>query len=198
MASASASGAARFLPSTSLARLALEAARRQERPRVEGTASAWVSSLPAADFVAETAWFGPGHERLEATPEGLPSTEEEVVRHAQQAIGTRVERLLSNFAFEAAARKEKTFPVTEGERLTGPVQEGLLKSLPIARSEAGPVLACLAQELREAARNGILGGDWGSLREAAEGLVLEIAAPLERLPADRPRARVVGGIARGR
>jgi hypothetical protein len=196
MASPSTPGVPRFLPSTVFARLALEAAQRPERPRAEGTA--WVTSLPAADFADMAGWFGPGRERLEATPEGLPGTEEDIVRQAQQAIGTRVERLLSNFAFEAAARKEKTFAVTDGERFTSAVHEGLLKSLPIARSEAGPMLVRLAQELREAARNRTLGGDWGFLREGPEGLVLEIAAPLERLPADRPRARVVGGIAKGR
>jgi hypothetical protein len=198
MASASASGASQFVPSTALARLALEAAQRQEQPRAGETAWVWVTFLPAADFMDGAAWFVPERERLEATPEGLPSAEEDVVQQAQQAIGTRVERLLSNFAFEAAARKEKTFPVTEGERFTHPVHEGLLKSLPIARSEAGLVLARLAQELRAAARNRTLGGDWGFLREGPEGLVLEIVAPLERLPADRPRARVIGGIAKGR
>jgi hypothetical protein len=154
--------------------------------------------LPNAEFVDVTAWFSPGRERLEATPEGLPGAEEDVVLRTQQAIGTRVERLLSNFAFEAAARKEKTFPVTDGERFVDPVHEALLKSLPLARSQASPILARLAQELRDAARNAALGGDWGFLREGPQGLVLEIAAPLERLPADRPRARVVGGIAKGR
>jgi hypothetical protein len=197
MASASASGAARFLPSPALARLALDA-QREEPPRIPDTASTWVSSLPAAGFVDVTAWFGPGRERLEATPEGLPAAQEDVVRRVQEAFGTRVERLLSNFAFEAAARKEKTFPVTVGEGFTGPVQEGLLRSLPIAPAKAGPVLARLSHELRDAARSGTVSGDWGFLREGPEGLVLEIAAPLERLPADRPRARVVGGIAKGR
>jgi hypothetical protein len=198
MASASAAGASRFWPSTALARLALEAARPQERPRAGEATRAWVSWLPAADFVDVAGWFAPGRERLEATPEGLPGTDEEVVRSVQQAIGTRVERLLSSFAFEAAARQEKTVPVTTGEGFTEPVQEGLLRSLPLVRSKAGPVLARLAQELREAARSGTLGGDWGALREGPAGFVLEIAAPLERLPADRPRARVVGGIVRGR
>ena len=198
MASVSASRALRFLPSTGLARLALEAAQRQERPRAKETAWAWVTSLPAAEFVDVSGGFAPASAHLEATPEGLPGAAEEIVQHAQQAIGTRVERVLSSFAFEAAARRETTFPITEGERFTDPVAEGLLKDLPLARSEAGPVMARLAQELRDAARHGTLAGDWGSLRESPDGLILEIAAPLERLPADRPRARVVGGIAKGR
>ncbi len=198
MASASASGPSRFLPSPVLAHLALEAAQGPERPRGEHATRAWVTSLPAAEFVDVSTWFIPGREHLEATPEGLPGAGEDVVQAVQQAIGIRVERLLSSLAFEAAARKETTLAVTDGDQLTDPVREGLLQSLPLARPETGPVLAQLAQELRNAARNGSLKGDWGSLREGPGGLVLEIAAPLERLPADRPRARVVGGTARRR
>ncbi len=120
------------------ARLALEAARRQDRSRAEEPAGAWVTYLPAADFVDVTAWFAPGQERLESTPDGLPGADEEVIRRAQQAIGTRVERLLTHFAFEAAARKEKTFLVTNGQRFTEPVQEGLLRSLPIGALRGRP------------------------------------------------------------
>jgi hypothetical protein len=196
MASPSAPGIRRFLPSTSLARLALEAAQSQERPLLKE--AVWVSFLPVAEFVDVSEWFVPGRERLEATPEGLPEAEADIVRRAQEAIGIRLERLLSNFAYEAAARKEQTFSVTDGERFTRPVQERLLQSLPIPRRDAGTVLAGLAGELRDAARNGTFGGDWGFLREGPKGLYLEIAGPLDRLPADRPRARVVGGIVKGR
>ena len=104
MDSTSASGGSRFLPSTLVARLALDAARRQERPEAAEPAWAWVSYLPVARFVDVTPRFSPGRERLEATPEGRPGSEENVIGQAQEAIGTRVERLLSNFAFEAAAR----------------------------------------------------------------------------------------------
>ena len=46
-----------------------------------------------------------------------------------------------------------------------------------------------------AARTRQFGGDWGLLVEQPAGLALE-TAPFERLPADRPRARVIGGTAR--
>jgi hypothetical protein len=186
----------RFLASAALARLALRAARHKEQPQ---NVRIWISYLPRATFVDEADLFGRAQEFLEATPDGWPqANEESIVLGAQQAIGTRVERLLSNLAFEAAVRKEKTFPVTVGEQFTKPVNEGLLKSLPIPISEMAPVLARLVEELRIAAHEQSLKGDWGSLREESQGLVLEIAGPLERLPVDRPRARIVGGMAKDR
>jgi hypothetical protein len=182
-----------------LARLALQAEQRQEQAPKAAKEGIWLSFHPNATFIDADVCFGPGQDRLEATPEGLPDPDEKaLIESVQAAIGTRVDRLLSSFAFEAASRKEKIYPITDGEQFTTPVYEGLLRNLPLQHSKAGPVLARLAQELREAAQQHDLGGDWGSLREQPHGLVLEIAAPLERLPADRPRARVVGGNAQSR
>src|SRR5439155_6355174 len=152
-----------------------------EKPQAAGGFRAWISYLPGAKFVDDADFFAPGRDYLDATPEALPGGDaRDIVERARQALGTRVERLLSNFAFEAAARKEEKFHVTEGERFTTPVYEALLQSLPILPAQAGPVFSRLVEELRQATRNQLLGGDWGWLREGPSGLVLEIAAPLQR------------------
>jgi hypothetical protein len=184
----------RFVPSAALARLALQATEQ-----ATGGVRVWVSSVPDAEFIDEAALFAPPPDRVDATPDTLPKGDDrDVVERVQNTLGTRVERLLSNFAFEAAARKERKFPITQGQEFTPPVFERLLQTLPIPRSQAPAVFSRLAEELRQAARNRLLGGDWGWLCEEPPELVLEISAPLERLPADRPRARVIGGIAKDR
>jgi hypothetical protein len=198
MASVPRAGLARFVASEQLARLALHAAEPHENlPAVGG--GVWVSFLGEAVFFDEAARFAQGKERLQATPEGLAAPDaKDIVLRTQQAIGTRVERLLSSLGFEAAARKEKTAPVSSGEHFTPHVREALLNSLPIPRAHSEPILTCLMKDLRMAAKDQTIAGDWGALREGTQGLFLEIAAPLERLPADRPRARVVGGLAKER
>jgi hypothetical protein len=73
------------------------------------------------------------------------------------------------------------------------VKTELLEALTLVREEAGPFFSRLRDDLRQEAIANRFGGDYGHLIERDNRLLLSLAPYEPQQPADRPRARLIGG-----
>jgi hypothetical protein len=162
-----------FLPSKVLAQLALQA-------------------------VEDRSSFSPMFSALAVAPEGFEGSEHEnLLELVRKSIGTRIDRLFASLGEEAAESGLRELPVWNGERFTPLIEKEVIEALTLVREDAGPFLSRLQDELRGEARARRFGGDYGQLMEEGSRLVLTLSPFESQEPADRPRARLIGGTALG-
>jgi hypothetical protein len=173
----------RFMPSDSLAQMALRASVPANLP---------LSTVNGGPVMERIDVATPAAERLDVAPSSLPDdTSAGAVDRARESIGVRVERMLATLAFRAAAQGQRELRISEDSRFTPLVSRELLHRIPVNIYEATSILDQLHQELQALADGPGLTANWGKLSHHPDGLVLELN-PFQPEPVERTPARIIG------
>ena len=130
---------------------------------------------------------------VEAIPRSKWRTKRGAIADLRRLIGIRIEQMFGTLAFRAAARGVRAVQISVNGRFLPAIQEGVLRRIPVDYYCAQDVLNGLHRDLVQFASQAALAGDWGQLRCTGSSLWLEVTALISELPAEEPRARLVGG-----
>ena len=156
-------------------------------------AKRWVSGILPQQFVPSMSLvreFVESTARKFSCPQPSPSEEEEMLAQVPKIISDAVHGTFGTLAFRAAARGDEIVQISNwrGE-FVGAAQQMLHECFPVSPYDIGELLRELHEELVIFASRAPVLGDWGSLRVAPIGLILDVTAQAPQPPATKNRPR---------
>jgi hypothetical protein len=119
-------------------------------------------------------------DRIEVTPEGLPSSSFEMrIASAQDSISERFGRVLAALAYRTMGKEASSLPFGKAGSFDSAVDQMLRRSLPVPAQHDKKFFSLLFREVMDAAKADLVKGSWGELQVEGD----EVRLKVKELPA---------------